>query len=460
MGILKSLFKFSQKGGKNRSTTKIDAASKPTEKLKINSSTDPAQDREQNTENEKDQLRERRKEELMEVASWHRKTRKRLLTIGIIILVFAVFLFDLDVRNFSTASNFRELFQHPVFTRTLIILSGISMILLSFVPLRKVYQIVRQDIDRELEKLTIEDYFEETPALTSTGLTEEKEELKRREYFLKSRRKEIRKYARWHRWLRRILIALGAFSLLFSIFVFDLAINNGPFASPGGLFQNPRITRILIILFGLFMLLISMVPVRNAFQIERQAIDHELEMIRIGVYSIEARAETLFKQHHLELKRYYDEALSENSWLYKIGVVCLTLGFVIIGITFYFFYTQKFDVESEIIIAILGGVSAIATDFVAAVYIKMHSETIKTLTQFHNRFVNTHHFYFGNFLISKIKNEDKRDAAIVKLALSIIDDIESEEKTEPPSDSSAEEDKKKVKGNEKEAEKEQEKNKT
>lgn len=49
----------------------------------------------------------------------------------------------------------------------------------------------------------------------------------------------------------------------------------------------------------------------------------------------------------------------------------------------------------------------------------MHSEAVKSLTEFHIRFVNIHHFYFSNFLLSKIKNEGKREDAFVELALKI-----------------------------------------
>ncbi|RNF39610.1 hypothetical protein [Planococcus salinus] len=441
MARFKFFSKFNQKGGKDRTSTESTSPLKSTKRMKHENLTVQVKGMPSKKYDGKNQLRKRRREELINVSRWYKIIRMCLFISGVISLLFSIFLFDFDFRNFGSASTFRELFRNPVFTRILIIILGVSMVSLSFVPLGKVYRIVRQDIDHELEMLDIEDYYKEAQDLSSQDLTE-KEALRQREYFLKCRRKELIKFARWHRWLRRTLMALGVFSLLFSIFVFDLSISNGPFASPSGLFQNPRITRILIFLFGVSMLLLSMVPLRNAFQGERQAIDHELEMIRIGVYSIEARAETLFKQHHLELKRYYDEALSENSWLYKIGVVCLALGFFIIGVTFYFFYIGRFEVESQIIIAILGGVSAIATDLVAAIYIKMHAETIKTLTQFHNRFVNTHHFYFGNFLISKIKNEDKRDDAIVKLAMSIIREGELEPNQEAGGESDTENKKK------------------
>ncbi|MGE6552456.1 hypothetical protein ACQKFK_26795 [Bacillus mycoides] len=67
----------------------------------------------------------------------------------------------------------------------------------------------------------------------------------------------------------------------------------------------------------------------------------------------------------------------------------------------------------------MGAVGALLSNFIAVIYLKMHTETVKALTEFHNRFVNTHHFYFSNFLLSKIQNEDKREDALVELSLKI-----------------------------------------
>ncbi|WP_254661716.1 TRADD-N-associated membrane domain-containing protein [Bacillus wiedmannii] len=158
----------------------------------------------------------------------------------------------------------------------------------------------------------------------------------------------------------------------------------------------------------------------TVYIVELQEIENELDLLSISHSSLEERSEKLFKHHHLELKRYYDENLKQSSWIFIVGIVCIGIGFVIIGVTLYFLIANSSnELENKIIVASVGAIGAVLSNFIAVIYLKMHSEAVKALTEFHNRFVNTHHFYFSNFLLSKIKNEDKREDAFVELALKI-----------------------------------------
>ncbi|MCD4646347.1 hypothetical protein AR454_28720 [Bacillus mycoides] len=158
----------------------------------------------------------------------------------------------------------------------------------------------------------------------------------------------------------------------------------------------------------------------NEYATELQEIENELDLLSISHSSLEERSEKLFKHHHLELKRYYDENLKQSSWIFVVGIACILIGFIIIGTTLYFLMINSSnELENKIIVASVGAIGAILSNFIAVIYLKMHSEAVKSLTEFHNRFVNTHHFYFSNFLVSKIQNEDKREDAFVELALKI-----------------------------------------
>lgn len=171
-------------------------------------------------------------------------------------------------------------------------------------------------------------------------------------------------------------------------------------------------------LVGLIILCLTIFNPQISYKADLQEVENELELLGIALSSEEERAEKLFKHHHLELKRYYDENLKQSSWIFIVGILCIIAGFVIIGLTLYLLYSNlSSQTENKIIIASVGAVGAILTNFIAVVFLKMHSETIKSLTEFHNRFVNTHHFYFGNFLVSKVKNQEKREEALVNLAL-------------------------------------------
>ncbi|WP_371410830.1 TRADD-N-associated membrane domain-containing protein [Bacillus wiedmannii] len=189
-----------------------------------------------------------------------------------------------------------------------------------------------------------------------------------------------------------------------------------------GIYTKP-IMIILTAAFTFFFVYFLIEPIRkpaNEYVIELQEVENELDLLIISHSSLEERSEKLFKHHHLELKRYYDENLKQSSWIFVVGIACILIGFAIIGITLYFLIANSSnELENKIIVASVGAIGAILSNFIAVIYLKMHSEAVKSLTEFHNRFVNTHHFYFSNFLLSKIQNEDKREDALVELALKI-----------------------------------------
>ncbi|USL32934.1 TRADD-N-associated membrane domain-containing protein [Priestia megaterium] len=179
----------------------------------------------------------------------------------------------------------------------------------------------------------------------------------------------------------------------------------------------------LSILTGLIFFLMAVIRPQNELVTELQEIQNELDLLSISEASLEERSEKLFKHHHFELKRYYDENLKQNSLIFIVGIICIIIGFIIVSITMYFLLNDTSNkVTNKIIIASLGAVGALLSNFIAAIYLKMHSETVKSLTEFHNRFVKTHHFYFGNFLISKIEDQGKREDALAQLALNINSD--------------------------------------
>lgn len=187
--------------------------------------------------------------------------------------------------------------------------------------------------------------------------------------------------------------------------------------------EEEKILILLSILFfyvGFSMFLLYSVSSRNSYEADLQEVENELELLSIALSSEEERAEKLFKHHHIELKKYYDENLKQSSWIFVVGILCIAGGFGIITFTLYLLYNNlSSPIENKIIIASMGAVGAILTNFIAVVFLKMHAETIKSLTEFHNRFVNTHHLYFGNFLVARVKDETKREEALINLALSI-----------------------------------------
>ncbi|ANE85336.1 MULTISPECIES: TRADD-N-associated membrane domain-containing protein [Bacillus cereus group] len=236
------------------------------------------------------------------------------------------------------------------------------------------------------------------------------------------RRKKDLKYLIAHRKNQnRFHSALGVLSICMLVFLLyhgEDYLKENSF----GILTEPSLLILVVILMSMSIYFISF-PLKNPsyeYITELQEIENELDLLSISHSSLEERSEKLFKHHHFELKRYYDENLKQSSWIFVVGIACIIIGFAIIGITLYFLMANSSnELENKIIVASVGAIGAILSNFIAVIYLKMHSEAVKALTEFHNRFVNTHHFYFSNFLVSKIQNEDKREDALVELALKI-----------------------------------------
>ncbi|MCP1162615.1 hypothetical protein NKS31_06275 [Bacillus sp. 1813sda1] len=238
---------------------------------------------------------------------------------------------------------------------------------------------------------------------------------------MENRKIDLKKWIDWNKKRNILFFVLGIVNICALVFLVYKAEDTLKKNSIG-IYTKP--TLFILILFFIVMLVYCVLqPLSRsltAFRVELQEIENELDLLSISHSSLEERSEKLFKHHHLELKRYYDENLKQSSWIFVVGIVCILIGFAIIGITLYFLIANSSnELENKIIVASVGAIGAILSNFIAVIYLKMHSETVKALTEFHNRFVNTHHFYFSNFLLSKIKNEDKREDAFVELALKI-----------------------------------------
>ena len=149
-------------------------------------------------------------------------------------------------------------------------------------------------------------------------------------------------------------------------------------------------------------------------------LQNEIDLLSIDDTSLEERAEKLFRLHQLELKKYYDQTLIHSRLIFLVGIFSIFAGFIFIGVAFYLIFKHPVNAFSEkVLIGVLGSIGAILSNFVAVIFVKMYSETIKSLTEFHNRLVITHYLHFGNFLVAKIKDDKLRESTLSRLAENI-----------------------------------------
>lgn len=133
----------------------------------------------------------------------------------------------------------------------------------------------------------------------------------------------------------------------------------------------------------------------------------------------ERRALKMFQVHNEQLKRYYDQALQQRAFIFGTGVLSILAGFGVIGTALWLLVNTNTSNTVKLFIGALGAIGGIMGNFIAVVYLRMFTETIKSVGSFHDRLVTTHHLHFANFLMAKISSGVSRDAifgAVAKIA--------------------------------------------
>jgi hypothetical protein len=72
--------------------------------------------------------------------------------------------------------------------------------------------------------------------------------------------------------------------------------------------------------------------------------------------------------------------------------------------------------RGNLVVAALGAVGGILTNFVGAMYIKMFSEIVQAVTKSHASLVATSHVHLANVLAANIKTDELREKTLADLA--------------------------------------------
>ena len=79
----------------------------------------------------------------------------------------------------------------------------------------------------------------------------------------------------------------------------------------------------------------------------------------------------------------------------------------------------SFDIWTKGIVAVVGAVGTILVNYVAAIFLKMHTAAATALGEFHERLVGTHRLFLANVLASRISDDTKRQDTLADLAKAI-----------------------------------------
>lgn len=160
-------------------------------------------------------------------------------------------------------------------------------------------------------------------------------------------------------------------------------------------------------------------------EVGEEELDYKIDLQRYRVSVTEARAEKILRLNDFQLRRYYESTLRQNGLVFWLGIFCIILGVVISAFALWLvadpsgLASGSKEIGDKIVTAILGAVSALLTNYVAVIYLRMHAEAAKNLVTLHSRLVDTHRSLFGNLVASRITDEKLRWETLAKIAINV-----------------------------------------
>jgi len=177
------------------------------------------------------------------------------------------------------------------------------------------------------------------------------------------------------------------------------------------------------LLAGYLVMPIALVPytrsrLRTTEQ-DLQSIEFDIDLLQFDVNPREMRAEKVIRINNLQLQRYYDLNLSQNIWVFGLGIFCILLGLGVIGVTLYLVINVATGLDSKIITGVVGSIGSLLSSYIAAIYLKMHAAATSHLGEFHSRLVETQQHLLGNLLASRIEDDNKRWETLSQIAVNM-----------------------------------------
>ena len=170
--------------------------------------------------------------------------------------------------------------------------------------------------------------------------------------------------------------------------------------------------------YGLVFILLALLFRARASEAEQEIREtrDQLDLRELLDDPREQRAQKQFQVHSHQVRRYYDQALRQRSIIFWVGVLCILAGFGIVVAAGLVITEGSSDLSEQIVVGALGAIGGILANFIAVVYLRMFSDTLKSIGGFHDRLVITHHLHFANVLAAKVDSDDLREQTLAGMA--------------------------------------------
>jgi hypothetical protein len=152
---------------------------------------------------------------------------------------------------------------------------------------------------------------------------------------------------------------------------------------------------------------------------ELKRLEFERDLMKLQPDRGECRSEKMLGNNDSQLRGYYELNLEQCAKIFWVGILCLCAGVGVIAATLHSVMMSKDHQQTQIVIGVVGAVGSILINYVAAIFLKMHSEILTILKEFQSKLVDTQELYLANVLASRIDQSTTRENALKDLSLAI-----------------------------------------
>jgi NADH:ubiquinone oxidoreductase subunit K len=146
-----------------------------------------------------------------------------------------------------------------------------------------------------------------------------------RHNILVRRRRELQREQYIIQWARKISVLVGL--ILIALGFTSLRLSDT---------QLGKIMSLAFIFCALIVVAVAGSQSTQPLEHEISDIDNELDLRAIPVTSHEQKAQKLLSIQQIQLKRYYDQARSQSTRIFFVGIAAMALGFAVIAYSFYY----------------------------------------------------------------------------------------------------------------------------
>jgi hypothetical protein len=187
------------------------------------------------------------------------------------------------------------------------------------------------------------------------------------------------------------------------------------YANQGGLFA---VTGFVYAFGGLMM---GVVISDRARELDAKDLEDEIDLRQMGSASLEQKAHKLLKIQQNQLSRYLELILQQSRGIFVVGIGAMLVGVGVVMFTIWQTRSMGPEVDAwqKAIVAVVGAIGAILTNYVAAIYLKMFSDIGLAVQKSIGSLSQSTNLNFANVLVTSITSEEARNETLKAIAVAI-----------------------------------------